>query len=91
MPAGVADAADLVEVGLRTGTEPGHERLECLRVGSILCLELAQLRLRASQDELRKRRGFRAQARAKWLERSGKCGSLGDRVSRVGRRHGGEV
>jgi hypothetical protein len=48
MPAGVADAADLVEVGLLTATEPIHKRLECLGLGSILRLELAQLRLRAS-------------------------------------------
>jgi hypothetical protein len=60
MAAGVADAADLVEVWLRTGTEPTDERLECLRMGSILSLELAQRRLSPSQDELRKRRGSRA-------------------------------
>lgn len=87
MPAGVADAADLVEVGLRTVTEPIHKRLECLRMGSILRLEFAQLRLRAPQDELRERRGCHAQARAKWFERSRKCRRLRDRMSGMGRRH----
>ncbi len=38
MPAGVADAADLLEVGLGTGAEPVHERLQCVRSGAILCL-----------------------------------------------------
>lgn len=91
MPAGVADAADLVEVGLRTVTESIHKRLERLRMGSILRLEFAQLRLRATQDEFRERRGCRAQARAKWFERSRKCRRLRDRVTGVGRRHRASV
>jgi hypothetical protein len=91
MPAGVPDAPDLVEVRLRTGTEPTHERLECLGVGSILRLELAQFRLGAAQHELSERRGFRAEACAQWLERSGERRSLGDRVSRVRRRHSASV
>ena len=91
MAAGVADAADLVDVGLRTGTEPIHERLECSRMGSILRLEFAELRFRASQDKLRERRGLRAQARAKRFERSRKRRSLGDRMSGVRRRHRASV
>ena len=91
MAAGVADAADLLEVGLGTGAEPIHERLECVRMGAILCLELAQLRLGASHDELGERRRVRPQACAKWLERSGQRGSLGDRVPGVGRRHTSSV
>ena len=60
-------------------------------MGSILRLELAQLGFSASQHELRERRGFRAQAPAKRFERSRKCRSLGDRVSRVRRRHRASV
>jgi hypothetical protein len=86
MPAGATDAADLLEVGLGPGTQPIHERLERVPAGSILCLELAQLRLGAAQDELGKRRGVGAQSRAKRLERSGKRGSLGDRVMGMRRR-----
>ena len=91
MPAGVADAADLLEVGLGTGAEPVDERLECVRVGAILCLELAQLRLRASHHELGERRGVRPQACAQRLERSGNRGSLSDRVPGVRRRYESSV
>lgn len=56
-------------------------------MGAILCLVLAQLRLRAPHDDLGERRGVRAQPRAKRPERSGQRGRLGDRVSRKRRRH----
>ena len=71
----------------RAVAEPIDERLERLPARAILRFEFAQLRLRASHDELGKRRGVRAQARAKRLERRGERGSLGDRMSRMGRRH----
>ncbi len=83
MPTGVTDATDLLEVGLRTSAEPVHECLQRMCVGSILCIELAQLRLRAAHDKLGERRSVRAQPSAKRLERRGKRRSLGDRMSRM--------
>ncbi len=62
MSGGVADAGDLLEVGLGTVAEPSCERLECVGMGAILCLELAQLGLRASHDELGERRSICPQA-----------------------------
>jgi hypothetical protein len=41
MPAGMADATDLVEVGLRPVAQPVHERRKRLTPRSILCFELA--------------------------------------------------
>lgn len=67
MPAGAADAIHLCEVGLRAGAESIYEGLERVRVGSVLCLELAQLALRASHDEFGERRGVRPQTRAQRL------------------------
>lgn len=87
----MANAVDLLEIGLGARTKAINERLECLSVGTVLGLELPQLGLRASQYELGERRGVCAQTRAKRPERSGKRRSLGDRVAGMRGRHGGLV
>jgi hypothetical protein len=58
----VADAADLVEVRLRTRGQPINKRRECPRAGSIVCLEFAKRCLRASHDKLGQRRGVGAKS-----------------------------
>lgn len=87
MTRGVADVANLVEVGLRPGAQAIDERLKCVRVRPIPCLELAERGLRAALDELGERWSVGTETRAKGLERGSERGGLGDRVARVRRGH----
>ncbi len=91
MPTGVPDSVDLVEIRLGTRTQPIHERVQRLCLGSIPCLEFAQLCLGAAEHELCERRSMNAQPRTKRLEGGGECWRLGDRMSRVRRRHPASV
>jgi len=84
------DALDLVEIRCRSGAQPVNERLEGSSTRTIVCLEFTKLRLGTSQHELGERRGVGTEPRAKGLQRGSQSRGLGDRMSRMGRRHADE-
>ena len=85
------DALDLVEIRWRSRAQPIHEGLERSSAGAILCFELAKLGLSATQDEFGERWRISAEPRTKRLEYGGERWCLGDRMSRMGRRHAASV
>ena len=87
MSAGVPDAIYLVEIRRRPRAQPISERLEGPSLSAILCLELAELRFGTTQNELGEGRRVGAKPLTKRLECGGENRSLGDRVSRIRRRH----